>query len=98
MAKLNLSGQKFGLLTAIHQIESSYRRKSWLFKCDCGSDFIYLGTRIKNGHKRSCGCEWKSHVAASARKRDTTHGHAKTPIYVIWRGIISRCENKNYLN
>ena len=58
---IDLTGQKFGLLTALY----SYRRegfsdKYWHCKCDCGNEWDVRTTDLRNGHTTSCGCLMQS--------------------------------------
>ena len=61
--KENLVGQKFGRLTVIKQADdyinpngAHYAR--WLCACDCGNPELkkVIGTALKNGKTKSCGC------------------------------------------
>lgn len=55
----DLTGQKFGKLTAI-QIRKDVPRSNgsffWDFSCSCGSISTKLGTAVKRGQIKSCGC------------------------------------------
>ena len=48
----DITGQKFGKLTAIKQDHGDY----WLFKCDCGSEKVINKTNVIRGFTKSCGC------------------------------------------
>lgn len=55
--RLDLIGQKFGRLTAIKPTDTSIRKAIvWQFECECGNVIEAIATRVKSGHKRSCGC------------------------------------------
>lgn len=56
-AKLRITGQRFGRLTAI--AETSERRSGmviWQCQCDCGSTVYVRGHDLVRGNTRSCGC------------------------------------------
>lgn len=54
----HIIGQKFGKLTAIRPVgEDSHKRAVWLFKCDCGKDYIGPLYNVKSGNTKSCGCD-----------------------------------------
>lgn len=54
---INLTGQKFGKLTAIKQVENSKDgRAQWLCQCECGNQKIVVSKYLRNGHTKSCGC------------------------------------------
>lgn len=50
--ELDITGQRFGKLTAIKSVGN----KKWLFKCDCGKDYVGYKTLVKTGRVKSCGC------------------------------------------
>lgn len=55
-AFIDISGQKFGMLTVLHRAENRGRRTFWACRCDCGGYIETSGGDIKNGSVRSCGC------------------------------------------
>ena len=59
----DLTGQKFGFLTAIKDTGKRYKKNNgaiWLCKCDCGNFTEVLATNLKSGSTKSCGCVKKS--------------------------------------
>ena len=58
MVMKDITGQKFGRLTAIEptQKRSSNGFVFWLCKCDCGKEAIVRNDRLRRGNTRSCGC------------------------------------------
>jgi len=54
---INLIGQKFNKLTIKKLFDKdksgNYR---YLCSCDCGKETIVIGTSLKKGHIKSCGC------------------------------------------
>ena len=96
-------GQKFGKLTVLFPIDEKYQKKIvWWCKCDCGNEKAIVGTKLRNGHTKSCGC----FVSQRAKEKNTKHGHSTrlygtTGEYNSWAGIIQRCTNPNnqkYMN
>lgn len=56
---VDITGQKFGKLTVIKQDDSDYDRTDgikWICKCECGNTVSILGSRLRSGVTRSCGC------------------------------------------
>lgn len=57
--RINLTGRKFGKLTVIKLGDrkplSGYQLY-WLCKCDCGNEKEILGSNLKLGLIKSCGC------------------------------------------
>ena len=55
---IDLTGGKFGRLTVI-EIANPMKNtgvKKWKCVCDCGNEFIAIGSSLKNGTTISCGC------------------------------------------
>jgi hypothetical protein len=54
---IDLTGQRFGQLTAIRYVGKNKHGKSiWEFACDCGNTFVTQGAIAKRGDAKSCGC------------------------------------------
>jgi hypothetical protein len=49
-------GQKMGRLTIIDGPVTINKKKQWVCECDCGRQTIVVGTHLKGGHTKSCGC------------------------------------------
>lgn len=89
-----LQGQKFGRLTVVSLHHISHKPKSreyYLCKCDCGKEIIAEKWNLKTKHTNSCGCFAKEVRA----KNHLKHGKGGTRIHKIWRGMKTRCYNKN---
>ena len=95
----NIQGKKFGKLTAVSYYgNDKYGNALWFCKCECGNIKICLGSQLRTGHTKSCGC-WQRETA---KKGKLIHGYSRTALYKRWFAIKSRCENtknpsyKNY--
>lgn len=55
--KLNLTGQRYGKLTALAPAENIGARTAWLCRCDCGREIVVKTVHLRSGHKMSCGCQ-----------------------------------------
>lgn len=69
----DLTGQKFGRLIVIKQAEDFVTSKDkhysqWLCKCDCGGETTTLGSRLKEGQVKSCGCFAKETISKKFKK------------------------------
>jgi hypothetical protein len=55
---IDITGQKFGKLTAIKLLERDRikRRTLWACKCDCGKEVIVRSQSLRDGTIASCGC------------------------------------------
>ena len=60
MKPINLTGQRFGRLTAIKFTGSKKlfgkKYRYWLCQCDCGNEKEITVTNLRSGHTLSCGC------------------------------------------
>jgi hypothetical protein len=92
---VDVTGQRFGRLVALYPSHRSNRSVLWKCQCDCGALHLTTSNKLRTGDTRSCGC-----LNQELRlERNTKHGHAqrsgRSPLYFVWRQMISRCENPN---
>ena len=97
--KYDLTGQKFGKLTALYPVPDKAHRARWHCVCDCGNEKDVLQQNLSNGHVRSCGCILSdSSLERIIRYNDSlgreSHRKTKTRLYKIWIGMKSRCYYK----
>jgi len=91
MPKLNdLTGKRFGRLVVVGRISRYSNRVHWKCKCDCGRTTVVRASNLSSHAIVSCGCYHTQELAF----RLTTHGLSRSPEYRIWRGLISRCNNR----
>ncbi len=82
-------GQRFNMLTIIHEVPKHKTRRHFLCKCDCGQTREVALIRLTTGKTRSCGC-----IAIKILKqRFTTHGMGGHPLYNVWNSMKQRCSN-----
>ena len=86
---IDLTGQRFGRLTVVSRVESKYSNARWLCICDCGKTTTALGTTLRRGEVKSCGC-YKSELN---RLSFTKHGECNTRLAHIWYLMRARCRN-----
>ena len=56
MRALDLTGKKFGKLTALERVQDSAKGDvMWRCRCECGAEVIASRANLRNGHKVSCG-------------------------------------------
>lgn len=90
----DITGMKFGRLTAIEKVEPR-RPKSgtwWRCVCDCGEEVIVQASAMRSGNTKSCGC---LHTEMNKRKRGVKSEEHGERICNIRDGMIRRCYNKN---
>jgi hypothetical protein len=69
---IDITGQKFGMLTAIRKQGTLGRDSAWLCRCDCGGHKVTRSINLRRGDTRSCGCAGlgkASTLTPSGRKR-----------------------------
>lgn len=92
MPAIDITGQTFGFLTALHRVPD--KRPRWLCACVCGKQKEVAASHLRSGKIRSCG-----HLIAEAtRRRCTKHGlkprrAATDPTYSTWCAMWTRCTN-----
>ena len=91
-ARLDLTGRKFGKLTAVCVTD---RRNSqggviWECVCDCGNKTYAAAHDLTNGNTRSCGCSRKTERPWRRKYGSIGVG---SRLYRIWRNIKTRCTN-----
>lgn len=91
MAKLlDLSGHKFGKLTACWPVGYALRKSVyWLCVCECGNLAVASRESLRRGFVKSCKCSqnWRPVGLRRVRK--------DSPEYHSWRSMRSRCLNSN---
>ena len=100
MKLVNLVGQKFGRLEVIslYPERNRHHKTLWVCRCECGNTIISIGSLLRRGTVKSCGCLYKETRHTVAKK----HGDCGTRLYSLYNGIKSRCfyskhkEFKNY--
>lgn len=84
----DISGQKFGKLTVLYDLHNNHTtHRYWLCVCDCGNLTEVKGCNLINGQTKSCG--------RLVKESHMKHGKRYTKLYKVWRGIKTRCYNKN---
>lgn len=94
MARNDLSGQKFGKLTAVEYIKHRNGKPYWGYRCvcECGNITYQKTYSSTSGIVKSCGCykKEKLHNTHIAEK----HGDYQTRLYITWRNMRVRCSYK----
>lgn len=96
----DISGEKFGLLTAIEPVGTNkYHKVMWKCVCECGKETVAVGCDLRSGTVKSCGClhsEAAAENGRKSRKKVTKHGGCHEKLYFVWRAMRNRCENKSH--
>jgi hypothetical protein len=90
-ARIEMMGLQFGRLTVIASVTSTAKGQArWLCRCECGSEAVIVGAKLRNGHTKSCGCLHDEKAPLNAKK--TALGEAlKTPEWKSWTAMKQRC-------
>lgn len=90
--RIDLTGQRFGRLTALEFRPVKRGAKTvvfWRCACDCGAEKEVRADHLKDGRSRSCGCL----NVEQARERFSTHGKSSSSIYSRYRHMLRRCKD-----
>jgi hypothetical protein len=116
MPKIEISiGDRFDRLTIVGGTKlTSYGRKAWLCRCECGGETYSTAFSLAHGKKRSCGCLIKEVAKATIKMNvhdkftgfgsgpNYQHGQSRsgqnTPTYQSWRAMKDRCESSTRHN
>jgi hypothetical protein len=89
----DLSGRKFGMLTAIKFVGYNKSRNSiWECFCECGNIKQALSQNLKRGKTKSCGC----YQAECRSSNNLKHGLTDSPTNRTWLSMIQRCNNPQF--
>ena len=97
MRMVDITGERFGMLTVIRRADENYRSKSGaqlvqlVCKCDCGKVATITGFNLQSGKSKSCGYYYNEQNILV----HTTHGSSPSRLYKIWMQMHSRCLNPN---
>lgn len=91
MRLIDLTGRRFGRLTVLERAEDRFtpkglRQACWLCVCDCGTEKIVYGERLRKGWTTSCGC----YQIDSTRARSTGR-FTEAPTYKGLHLRLKRC-------
>lgn len=91
-SKIDLIHKRFGKLQVLCEAGSNKHRKArWLCHCDCGENVVVLGSSLRSGNTKSCGC--------LQRQSGFNHGHNSpktgqiSSTYHSWCSLKQRCLN-----
>lgn len=86
--RIDITGQRFGRLTAVKISKIVDRKAYWECLCDCGNVVNIRGSSLRSGATVSCGCYRKT--------KGIRHGEShKTRLYSVWLNMRNRCNNPN---
>lgn len=90
------TGNKYSRLTVISRAYPEGKKGGWWnCKCDCGAEIVVLGSSLRNGNTKSCGCLQKD-FAKSTAKDETNKRYGF--LTVVSRAERQKGEKKAYWN
>lgn len=93
---VNLVGRKFGRLTVAKRVKNDSRGNAkWLCVCDCGNQKEILGSSLRQGLTRSCGCLLAEKASQRMTAMRLKTGLSQTKLYRVWSSMKERCNNKS---
>ena len=104
MALIDLTERSFGRLRVASRAENAPNwQPRWRCICECGKSVTVLGSSLREGRSRSCGCLRRE--VSTVRRNQLRHGHATkvgvSSTYRTWMAMVQRCTNparKDYKN
>lgn len=95
---VDISGKKFGRLTAIKNIgHDKYRKFTWLFKCDCGNLKEISTYLVIRGDIKSCGCLQKEMIINQRGKNNHNYKGYEEMSGAYFSGMVKRSAKKRNL-
>jgi len=85
------NGQRFSMLTVLHEVEMLKKCRRFLCKCDCGNVKPHKLILLTTGQSKSCGCLRKKTFV----ERNTFHGKSRTKLNAVYQSMKQRCNNPN---
>lgn len=92
----DLMNKRFGRLLVVGlSPERQREHKVWICVCDCGKSSLVMSQNLLAGNTRSCGCIAREILFKRSFKHGHSPGHTSSTEYRTWRGMQTRCYNKN---
>lgn len=89
--RIDITGQKFGDLTVVNLDSiNKHGEVMWKCLCKCGKTSITNGSRLRQGHTKSCGCLKRRVIGDRSR----THGMSKTPEFIMYYDACKRSKKR----
>jgi hypothetical protein len=88
----DLSGQLFGRLEVVAEVDRINGRRMWMCRCVCNAELNVEHRSLKSGNTKSCGCLY-SDARTEVHKTHGQGGPNRTRAYRIWSNMLTRCRN-----
>lgn len=95
--KNDITGKRFGMLTAVRFVPDKSSFSKFECICDCGTKKIVMAQSLIRGATVSCGCFAKKEASARNLKHGENMGKkGRSPTYSSWASMMMRCEWGNH--
>lgn len=84
---IDLTGQKFGMLTVVEFIGRKNFHSWFRCECKCGGQTVTTSNNLRRFHTTSCGCYNEKMFRESTMK----HGLSKHKLFRTWTDMKNRC-------
>lgn len=91
---VDITGRRFGSLTAVRPVPIPGQRTRWECACDCGGAIVTRAASLKNGSAWRC----RDCIVRARREREPKHGMSRTRLYKVWNDMLQRCTNPKLPN
>lgn len=78
--RIDLTGQRYGRLIVLKEVEKEGRGRHFLCRCDCGNEKVIRMNQLRTGKTKSCGCYNKERVTEANLKDLTGHRFGKLTV------------------
>lgn len=95
---IDITGQRFDMLTVIEFVGIEKHKARWLCRCDCGTEKVFIGIDLRNGNSGSCGCRTLKKTLERSITHGATRGGNFLGAYRSWRSMKQRCDNPKAVN
>lgn len=98
MKTIDETGNRYGRLMVVCRAGSTKGGIArWLCQCDCGGKKVVIGSKLRRGETRSCGClEQETRVSNGYKRMQPSHSMSRSRLYGVWSGMKKRCGNPTH--
>lgn len=82
---LDLTGDTYGRLTVIEEVEKVGSHRMWLCECECGETVTTRQARLRTGETSSCGCLARQRIGNLNKTSDGPISYAAMHSHLRWR-------------
>ncbi|MGE7840630.1 hypothetical protein ACQKNX_07555 [Lysinibacillus sp. NPDC093712] len=82
--RIDLTGNKYNMLTVIDFSHKVGRKSYWNCLCECGKSTTVRSDCLKDSNTKSCGC-------LNLKPTVTRHNESRTKLYGVWSQMKTRC-------